>query len=143
MNENNGCGWCPESGVCVPTTSLLEPVSNKDICPLRSERFELRTRALGCGCSTITLLSVIVTVFATIATLLLLYGLIRAISGINPFLGTGRTAGWEIKCEEDGTRKGQEWRRGGLRKWYASWKNPDLAHRSEQEERTERTRLLG
>ncbi|CZT21826.1 uncharacterized protein RCC_07693 [Ramularia collo-cygni] len=142
-HEKHGCGWCPTSEACVPASSLLEPVSNKDICPLSSERFELRTKALGCGCSTTTLLSVIVTVFATIAALILLFGLIEAIAGVNPFLGTGQAAGWEVKVEDNGVRKGRMWRRGGLRKWFASWRSPDLAHHSEQEERTERTRLLG
>ena len=73
-HSRHGCGWCPHSSTCVPVSSLLQPMSDAKTCPSRGERFELRTKALGCGCSTTTFLSIVVTVFATIAALLLIYG---------------------------------------------------------------------
>lgn len=144
INDNHGCGWCPFSGTCVPASSLVHPVSNGAICPLSSERFELRTKALGCGCSTATLLSVIATVFATIAALALLLGIGWAIKRINPFLGSGTYKGTEIEVKNDGTRDVRQWERDNWRKWlYRVWARPDLQHHSEQEEVTERSRLLG
>ena len=73
-HSKHGCGWCPHTSTCVPVSSIFEPISNAQTCPSRDERYELRTKALGCGCSTATFLSVVVTVFVTIAALILLYG---------------------------------------------------------------------
>ncbi|TVY41251.1 hypothetical protein LSUB1_G002639, partial [Lachnellula subtilissima] len=44
---------------------ILAPIHNADICPLWSERWELRTRPLGCHVSTITFLTCILSVLAT------------------------------------------------------------------------------
>ncbi|KXT02264.1 hypothetical protein AC578_5064 [Pseudocercospora eumusae] len=144
INSKHGCGWCSSSFSCVPANSLLDPVSNHGICPLDSERFELRTKALGCGCSTTTLLSVIVTVFATIAALLLLYGIGLALKNLNPYLGSGQTAGWQIEVKDDGTRVAHDWYRGRFRQWIHSFWKPkaNLSKQSEQEAVTERSRLL-
>ncbi|KXT11140.1 hypothetical protein AC579_4939 [Pseudocercospora musae] len=108
INSKHGCGWCSSSFSCVPANSLLDPVSQHGICPLASARFELRTKTLGCGCSTATLLSVIVTVFATIAALLLLYAIGLALKNLNPYLGSGQTAGWQIEVKHDGTTVAHE-----------------------------------
>ncbi|CAL3962224.1 unnamed protein product [Diplocarpon coronariae] len=54
------CSWCPSSGACIPNPShpqLLAPFSKPYICPLSTERWELRTKALGCNISTITILA--------------------------------------------------------------------------------------
>ncbi|KAK4501752.1 hypothetical protein PRZ48_007561 [Zasmidium cellare] len=144
INDKHSCGWCPFSSTCVPVSSLVDPVSNGAICPLSSERFELRTKALGCGCSTTTLLSVIVTVFATIAALALLFGIGWFIKRVNPVLGSGTYKGTEIEVKDDGTRDIRQWERDNWRKWlYRIFARPDLKHHSEQEEVTERSRLLG
>ena len=143
LRSDHGCGWCPTSATCVPATNLLEPVTHKDICPLDSERFELRTKALGCGCSTTTLLSVIVTVFATIAGLILLYGIVRAIALLNQAFGSGQWQGWEIEVKEDGSRNEREWTRSNS---VTSWFRRiflKATKESEQEQVTERSRLLG
>ena len=110
-HSSHGCGWCPFSGVCVPTTNLLKPVVDAHVCPLRGERFELRTKALGCGCSTTTLLSIIVTIFATIAALALLTGVVAALFKFNQTFGTGSWNGWEVKYEDDGSKEEHQWRR--------------------------------
>jgi len=62
------CSWCPTTSSCVPNTSrisIFAPVYNADICPLWSERWELRSRPLGCHVSTITLLTSAVSVLST------------------------------------------------------------------------------
>jgi hypothetical protein len=82
------CSWCPtvsfcatqytfllltpQTSTCVPNTSkihILAPISNADICPLWSERWELRARCLGCHVSTITLLTCIISVCSTFAVI--------------------------------------------------------------------------
>lgn len=113
------------------------------MCPSLDERFELRTKALGCGCSTTTLLSVIVTVFSTIVALLMLYAIFLGIRALNQIYGTGARRGWEIEVLDDGSKKGKPWARPSWAKTVkSSLHRQDLSARSEQEERTERSRLL-
>ncbi len=102
---------CPYSSTCVPTTNLLKPLTDAQICPLKAERYELRTKALGCGCSTTTLLSIVVTVFATIAALVLLGLIGYVLLSINQMFGTGSWNGVEIEVKDDGTRDERQWRR--------------------------------
>ena len=146
INSSHGCGWCASSSACVPASSLLEPITNSHICPSRNERFELRTRALGCGCSTTTLLSVIVTVFATIVALGVLYGIGVLVYKANSTFGTGTWRGIEVEIKDDGTKTEKQWKRSSdsrLAKLFGrSGFNPKSS-KSEQEQVTERTRLLG
>ena len=142
-HSKHGCGWCPYSSTCVPTSNLLKPIRDADICPLRAERFELRTKALGCGCSTTTLLSVLVTIFATIAGLVLLYGLVLALVQFNKVFGSGTFGGTEIEVEDDGTRKERQWRRSNAVTSYVRRTTLKATKESEQEQVTERSRLLG
>lgn len=126
----------------MPAASLLEPIY-KPICPLGDERFELRTRLLGCGCSTTTLLSIIVTIFGTIVGLLILYAIILCIRSINSVYGTGSRRGWEVEVLDDGSRRERQWARPSWTKSFASWfHRENLTSRGEQEEITERSRLL-
>lgn len=106
-----GCGWCPYSSTCVPVSSLLQPLSDAQTCPLRSERFELRTRALGCGCSTTTFLTVVVTVFATITALLLIYGISIVARRLDRTFISGSWHGWQLQIDDDGLRSGRQWKR--------------------------------
>ena len=124
----------------MPATNLLAPVTKPGICPLRDERFELRTKALGCDCSTTTLLSVIVTVVCTCVALLLLYGIGLAIARLNAVYGTGAFRGWETEVLDDCTRQGRSWMRG--KTLSERLHRPDFSRRSEQMETTERSRLL-
>jgi hypothetical protein len=127
----------------VPATSLLDPVFKADVCPASQERFELRTKTLGCGCSTTTLLSVIVTVVSTLAALLILYAILVCTRALNQVYGTGTRRGWEIEVLDDGTMKGKPWARPSwTREIRSLFHRKDLTARSEQEERTERSRLL-
>ena len=142
-HSKHGCGWCPYSSTCVPTSNLLKPISDADVCPLREERWELRTKALGCGCSTTTLLSILVTIFATIAGLVLFYGLALALVQLNKIFGPGSFGGTEIEVEDDGTRKERQWRRSNAVTSFVRSTALKATKESEQEQVTERSRLLG
>jgi hypothetical protein len=125
----------------VPATSLLDPVFKADVCPASQERFELRTKTL--GCSTTTLLSVIVTVVSILVALLILYAILVCTRALNQVYGSGTQRGWEIEVLDDGTMKGKPWARPSWTTTLRSWfHRKDLTARSEQEERTERSRLL-
>ncbi|KAG0650769.1 hypothetical protein D0Z07_2487 [Hyphodiscus hymeniophilus] len=59
---------CAQTSTCIPNNAsiqLLAPIGNPDICPLWSERWELRSRPLGCHVSTITFLTCIISVLST------------------------------------------------------------------------------
>lgn len=145
INSEHRCGWCPASGICIPAASLLEPVVNKNICPFSGERFELRTGALGCHCSTTTLITFVVTVFVTIAALFVLYSLGLGIESLNQTFGTGAWRGTEVEFRDRRIQHQREWRRGT---WFGRLRsslvggelNPKV---SEQRRLTERSRLLG
>ncbi|KAK0747894.1 hypothetical protein B0T21DRAFT_406460 [Apiosordaria backusii] len=65
----DACSWCPFTQSCTPNTHtlpLLAPISQPDICPHWSERWEVRSRPFGCHVSTITALSVIISILSTI-----------------------------------------------------------------------------
>ena len=142
-HSRHGCGWCPFSGTCVPTSTLLKPLSHPNTCPLAAERFELRTKALGCGCSTTTLLSVVVTVFATIIALAVLYVLGLGVASVSRKALLGSWSGWELEIEDDASRRGHAWRRSnGLTRFFRR-RQLALTAESEQERMTERTRLMG
>lgn len=144
LNDANGCGWCPSSWACVPATNLLDPIRNEDICPLWNDRFELRTRTLGCGCSTTTLLSIVVTIFATIAALMVLSILLGGIRRLNRTFGSGTWQGVEIEVKDGGQRIERDWwRNSWLSRLRWSLSGGSLSNRSEQEQVTERSRLLG
>ncbi|KXL44767.1 hypothetical protein M433DRAFT_269295 [Acidomyces richmondensis BFW] len=138
-----GCGWCPLSSTCVPARSILSPITSGSTCPLQDERFELRTRAFGCACSTTTLLSIIVTVLATVAACLLLFGIALAIKRLNQVFGAGSWHGWEIEVKDDGTRHGRPWRRSNGFMSFWRYSILKVTPASEQERVTERSRLLG
>ncbi|KAL4894054.1 hypothetical protein BDV59DRAFT_21383 [Aspergillus ambiguus] len=67
------CSWCAVSSTCVPnraSLTILSPLGSSQICPLGSkERWELRTTTLGCNVSTITFLTAVVSVVATLAVI--------------------------------------------------------------------------
>ncbi|KAL7922615.1 hypothetical protein ACQKWADRAFT_74323 [Trichoderma austrokoningii] len=67
------CSWCPYTWSCVPNQHaipLLAPAFNAEICPHPDERWEVRTRPLGCKVSSRMGLTVAVTVVATLAAVL-------------------------------------------------------------------------
>ncbi|CAK7225446.1 hypothetical protein SCUCBS95973_005867 [Sporothrix curviconia] len=73
----SACSWCPFSATCVPNDYLipaLAPAWEGDyMCPYWAERWELRTRPLGCQVSTITSLTALVAGAVTLAVVLLVW----------------------------------------------------------------------
>lgn len=63
-----------KSNTCIPARSIFSPIQRPDICPLASERWELRTRTFGCNISTRNLLSIITAVVATLLVVAILAG---------------------------------------------------------------------
>ena len=110
-----------QSGTCLPLPQdgfskafpLLSPLKHKDTCAYGPERFELRTSGLGCQVSTITFLTSLVTIFATIAGLIVLYGLIKLIQGI-VFSVRAQKGGWYVEVIEDVGGVGDSFRRAGV-----------------------------
>jgi len=100
-----------KSSSCVPASSILEPVKNADVCPYYAGRWELRTSTFGCHCSTITLLSVLVTIACTIVGLVVIYGILKLVASVNRVWGTGSLGGWSVEIDSDGQTKGGIWYR--------------------------------
>jgi len=119
LKSDYRCGWCPYSSTCIPANSLFDPVSNADICPHWAERWELRTRPLGCYCSTITLLTALITIACTVVALFVLYGVWKVSGWVNTTWGTGCHRGWRLNIDEDGRRRGGSWYRSNW--WKPSW----------------------
>ena len=124
-----------QSGTCLPLPldplsrafPLLSPTRHKGICALGSERFELRTSGLGCQVSTITLLTSIVTIFCTIAGLVVLYGLVKLAKWIELAARAGK-GGWVVY--QDGS--GEVWARRS-ESWGTWWRRLRGTPREEEE----------
>jgi hypothetical protein len=71
------------------------------------ERFELRTAGLGCQVSTITFLTSIVTIFATIGGLLFLYLFFKFAKWVGLSIRSAK-GGWVV-YEEEIVRRGEIW----------------------------------
>ncbi|EXJ86175.1 hypothetical protein A1O1_06545, partial [Capronia coronata CBS 617.96] len=74
------CSWCATSMTCVPNTvypypfGILSPIKSADICPLGwRERWEMRARPFDCRCSSMTFISVVVAIVATLGGVLLIW----------------------------------------------------------------------
>lgn len=100
------CSWCATSQTCVPNTiyaypfGILSPLESADICPLAwRERWELRARPFSCRCSSMTFVSVVVAVLATLLGLLVILSSIKV----------GRWAGRKWRGREDGWWRAQNW----------------------------------
>jgi hypothetical protein len=110
----------------------------------QDERWELRTRTFGCNCSTTSFLVSLITVFSTIAALILLYLLVKAVKWLR-VAWRGRGAGWELHVEDDGKRWGHIWIRktegfwGTVKRMFTGEKTV----REEDEVDPERAPLLG
>ena len=135
------CSWCATSQTCVPNTvfeypfGILSPLKTDELCPLGwRERWELRARPFSCRCSSMTFVSVVVAVLATLLSLSLILLTVRL----------GRWAGRRWRARQKGW-----WR---LRNWIPRWlrkEQRDTATQSETigpaqapTENDERTPLL-
>ncbi|KAK0632135.1 hypothetical protein B0T14DRAFT_22122 [Immersiella caudata] len=92
-----GCSWCPFTQSCVPNPyalQLLAPAWDEHICPdSKNEKWEIRTRPLGCRVSTVTTLSVFVTVFATLWAVILVWLVVVGVRWVRSY-HTKQEAGW-------------------------------------------------
>lgn len=112
--KSSTCLPLPRENVLDKVFPLLTPIRYKGICAIGSERFELRTSGLGCQVSTITFLTALVTIFATIFGLLFIYGLAIVIKWTYLAI-KGSNNGWVQY--EDGT--GEIWvRKESWGKWW-------------------------
>jgi len=94
------CSWCAVSQTCVPNTiygypfGILSPIKSSEICPLAwRERWEMRARPFSCRCSSMTFISVVVAVLATLVGLFLILEAFR----LGIWMGRkwrGRREGW-------------------------------------------------
>ncbi|KAI2602361.1 hypothetical protein GGR54DRAFT_526201 [Hypoxylon sp. NC1633] len=74
LTREPDCSWCPFSWTCVPNSNrvpLLAPAWDENVCPHWAERWEIRTRPLGCQVSTITTLTSLVSIASTLVFVLL------------------------------------------------------------------------
>ncbi|GAM83959.1 hypothetical protein ANO11243_019490 [Dothideomycetidae sp. 11243] len=99
---------------CIPVGSIFDPVKNPNICPSWTGRWELRTKTLGCGCSTLTLLAVLITIVCTLAALSVLFGVYKLITSVNKIWGFGALSGSYLKYDDGGHRHEGLW----FRKWW-------------------------
>ena len=85
------------------------------------------------------------TIFATIAALALLYGMSILIVRLNKTFGTGTWRGTELEVKDDGVREEHKWKRKTWRATSSSYflRRGPSSTKSEQEQITERSRLLG
>jgi len=104
-----------QSSICVPASTLFDPIGNSEICPLGLERWELRTKALGCGCSTTTLLAILITIVCTIVGLFVLYGVWIVLKWVNRIWGPGSYGGWYLEIDDNGSKTEGVWIR---RRWW-------------------------
>ncbi|CAK7246032.1 MAG: hypothetical protein STHCBS139747_007654 [Sporothrix thermara] len=79
----SACSWCPFSATCVPNDHLvpaLAPAWEGDLmCPYWAERWEVRTRPLGCQVSTITSLTALVAGALTLAVVLQTWAIVLVV----------------------------------------------------------------
>jgi hypothetical protein len=88
-----------QSYTCVPLPNeplvLLSPLWHAKICPMDSDRYELRASPFTCRCSTWSLLAIAITVLCTLAAVLLLVGAIQLTSLMLGWF-RGLRNGWEL-----------------------------------------------
>ncbi|UNI15114.1 hypothetical protein JDV02_001680 [Purpureocillium takamizusanense] len=99
------CSWCPYTWSCVPNSyaiPLLAPAYQANICPHPAERWELRSQPFGCGVSSTTSLTALVSIAATLAVAV--FVLLNAIAVMRWRRYTKQTPHWRNEW-------GQRWRK--------------------------------
>ena len=82
---------------CIPNTyaiPLLAPAYNRQICPLRSEAWEIRTRPLGCSVSSITALACLVSVLTTLLVGLVVFLIVVGVGRLRTYHAQQEDEGW-------------------------------------------------
>ncbi|TVY73393.1 hypothetical protein LSUE1_G005427 [Lachnellula suecica] len=93
----------------VPRIPILAPILNANICPIWSDRWELRTRTLGCHVSTITFLTCVISVLTTLVVIGLVVLEIKL----------GRKAHASLKARSEGWWKVWRYYQPG---WWRGWR---------------------
>ncbi|KAK4449250.1 hypothetical protein QBC34DRAFT_94541 [Podospora aff. communis PSN243] len=98
--DEKGCSWCPFTQSCVPnpyTLQFLAPAWDEQICPdSKNERWEIRTRSLGCWASTVTILSVMGTVLTTLAAVLLVWLGVLGVRWVRRYHAKQEAGWWKV-----------------------------------------------
>lgn len=121
--EASGCSWCPfvsfpyydsnieqhqtssltcnafQSWSCVPnnyTIPALAPAFDVHVCPHWAERWEVRTRPLGCQVSTITSLTSIVSIASTIVLALVVALMIWLVKRLRRYHEKQEPGWWKV-----------------------------------------------
>ncbi|OTA93624.1 hypothetical protein M434DRAFT_288719 [Hypoxylon sp. CO27-5] len=101
-----------QSWTCVPNSHripFLAPAQDENICPHWAERWEVRTRPLGCQVSTITTLTSIVSIASTLVFVLLVT---LAVWGVRKLRAYGKkNPGWWRVWRYDWRRFVRDWQR--------------------------------
>jgi hypothetical protein len=103
---------------------LLAPLTDPDICPYWNERWEVRTRTLGCHVSTITFLTAVGSVLGTLVFLGLVWGLVKM----------GRWGRKVWRGREEGWWRAWRWNPSLRWRWRGAWRR---GVRGEETERCE------
>jgi len=139
LSSSDPCSWCATSQVCVPNDYLsypfgiLAPIKHEDICPLSwRERWEMRAKPFSCRCSTMTLMSVVIAVVATLVGVLSIY--------LTTLLSKWLRRKWKARQEGWWKVRSRPWRpRKG---WFAGWIGPGSRLKAKVGEDEERRPLL-
>ncbi|KAG7050192.1 plexin repeat domain-containing protein [Colletotrichum scovillei] len=119
------CSWCPMTSACVPNPyaiPLLAPAYDENICPHWAERWELRTKPLGCQVSTITSLTSIISIVSTFVVVLLVALIV---------LG--------VRWGRRRSKQDPDW----WRLWKRDWSRVQFWQRPQEQQDSERDPLLG
>ncbi|KAI1372729.1 hypothetical protein F4677DRAFT_246682 [Hypoxylon crocopeplum] len=114
LTQQPDCSWCPFSWTCVPNSNrvpFLAPARDGNVCPHWAERWEIRTRPLGCQVSTITTLTSLVSIASTLVFVLLVTLAVFGIKKVRAY-GKAHPGWWRIWR--------YNWRRWGLswQEWF-------------------------
>ena len=135
LHTSDPCSWCAVSSTCVSNEApigLLAPIWNPKICPIHDERWELRAKGLGCKVSTLTFLSVLISVLATVVVVLWLWAARKVWIWLPWRWRKDRLGYWDLRA-----RLGEAWTRFWT--WGNNAQRKDL---SESQDEGEHTRLL-
>ncbi|KAK3394419.1 hypothetical protein B0H63DRAFT_45337 [Podospora didyma] len=105
--DQDKCSWCPYTQSCVPNSyeiPLLAPAYDEHICPQWSERWEIRTKPLGCQVSTITSLTAVVSVTSTLVLVMLIWLCLWVVRRLRR-LHRERPAWWRVRGYQEGARR--------------------------------------
>lgn len=111
-----------QSQACIPATlGLLSPFSDPMVCPSSAERFELRTRCLGCNVSALTALTAVVSVASTLLVVGAIYAVLKWRTQISALWCGGGGGGDAVVDETTGLLRGPREAAAGLGRRWSYW----------------------